>query len=428
MSLGHPEPSTPASRIASIDDRLALTLLTTEHWGLLSARSLVCGGCPRSGDLTSLFGHGLRRTRCPVHARTKLSATTPRMRTIRWWVAGSLVLALAACGGTPSGVGSTTALTPAPSPTRPTSTPDESSSDRPDIAERASVELTVHGGPDFPTEGFGSLWFLAPDSEQPSLVRVDPASNETVATIPLPDRLCQGFAITDEAVWVCTASGAARINPESNEIDGDIEFDTGQFAGRWATDGRTVWALGSDAVAPNTLVQINPGTDSADVTDLGRTVAAIAYGFDALWLTAPDDGLLLRVDPETGETTEHSTGLQGPWSLAAGSDSLWLTLFGPEEPVPSATDPTVARIDPETGHVLAEIATGATSGSSGGLVAADDGVWVRAPDLFLTHIDPRTNEIVRTVAGPGSSGDVAVAFGSVWATAVERNRVYRLEP
>lgn len=361
----------------------------------------------------------------PRPRRTQ-STTTRGMRTMRSWFSGSLVLALAACSGTPPGVGSTAASARAPSTTLPTSTPAESSGDRADIGERASAELPVDGGPDFPTEGFGSLWLLAPDSDQPSLVRIDPASNETVARIRLPDRLCQAFAVTDEAVWACTASGAVRINPDSNEIDGDIEFDTGQFAGRWATDGEIVWALGSDAIAPNTLVRIDPGTESADVTTLGRTVAAIAYGFDALWITAPDDGLLLRVDPGTGETTEHSTGLQGPWSVSVGSDSLWLTLFGPEEPAASATDPTVVRIDPETGQVVAEIATGATSGSSGGLVAADDGVWVRAPDLFLTHIDPRTNEVVQTLTGPGSTGDVVVAFGSVWATA--RNSVYRFEP
>lgn len=44
------------------------------------------------------------------------------------------------------------------------------------------------------------------------------------------------------------------------------------------------------------------------------------------------------------------------------------------------------------------------------------------------EIDPATNEISMTISGPGNAGDVTVAFGSLWATAVESNVVYRLAP
>ena len=40
MSDEHPQPPTTVAPIASIDDPRAITLLTTEHWSLLSARSL----------------------------------------------------------------------------------------------------------------------------------------------------------------------------------------------------------------------------------------------------------------------------------------------------------------------------------------------------------------------------------------------------
>ena len=40
MSPERPPPPTPVMRIASIDDPRTITLLTTEHWSLLSARSL----------------------------------------------------------------------------------------------------------------------------------------------------------------------------------------------------------------------------------------------------------------------------------------------------------------------------------------------------------------------------------------------------
>jgi hypothetical protein len=40
MSPERPQPPTPVQPIASLDDPRAITLLTTEHWSLLSARSL----------------------------------------------------------------------------------------------------------------------------------------------------------------------------------------------------------------------------------------------------------------------------------------------------------------------------------------------------------------------------------------------------
>ncbi len=40
MSPERPKPPTPVMPFASIDDPRTITLLTTEHWSLLSARSL----------------------------------------------------------------------------------------------------------------------------------------------------------------------------------------------------------------------------------------------------------------------------------------------------------------------------------------------------------------------------------------------------
>jgi len=144
-------------------------------------------------------------------------------------------------------------------------------------------------------------------------------------------------------------------------------------------------------------------------------------------VTAPQDGLVLRVDPDTGEVTEHATGLERPFTIVAGPDSLWVTLFGSEDLEPG--DATVVRIDPADGSAVTEIATGAASLGKGGLWAADDAVWVRAPDnQFLTRIDPSTNEVVETLTGPAGTGDVTVAFGSVWITAGNALTIYRMAP
>lgn len=296
------------------------------------------------------------------------------------------------------------------------------------IDDVAEAVIEVSSGPDFPTEGFGSMWILAPDRGTPALVRVDPETNEEIARIALPGQLCQGFTVTDDAVWACTPDGAVRVDPSTNEIVGSVAFDIGQFYGRLAAGAGSIWALGTDGIAPNTLIRIDPATETATGTSLGHDAGGIAFGFDAVWVTAPQDGLLLRIDPASGEIAEHAAGLPGPGAVNIGPDAIWVTLHTLDDDPPGDGEATVGRIDPVDGTLLAEIATGASSEIFGGLWATEDAVWVRAPNLFLARIDPATNEVVETYTGFPSSGDVTVAFGSVWMTVVERQTVYRLAP
>ena len=323
----------------------------------------------------------------------------------------------------PSSSGAATPTTPASASASP-----EPSDTGLDIEDEAEATIEVSFGPDFPTEGFGSMWILAPDRGTPALVRIDPDTNEELARIDLPGQLCQGFTVSDDAVWVCTPDGAVRVDPSTNEIVGSVVFEVGQFYGRLAAGAGAVWALGTDGIAPNTLIRIDPATETATGTPLGHEAGAIAFGFDAVWVTAPQDGLLLRIDPASGEITEHAAGLPGPGAVNVGPDAIWVTLHTLDDDPPGDGDATVGRIDPIDGALVAEIATGVSSETFGGLWATEDAVWVRAPNLFLARIDPATNEVVETYAGFPSSGEVTVAFGSVWATVVERQTVYRLAP
>jgi len=63
------------------------------------------------------------------------------------------------------------------------------------FADRLEAEIAVEGSPDWPLIAFDSVWVVAPDlpliddSATPNLIRIDPATNEVAATIPLPDDL-----------------------------------------------------------------------------------------------------------------------------------------------------------------------------------------------------------------------------------------------
>lgn len=132
--------------------------------------------------------------------------------------------------------------------------------------------------------------------------------------------------------------------------------------------------------------------------------------------------------PPTNVATTWTTGIEGAGWVAAGDSGIWVGLYGQDLATAPEGAPTVVRIDPAGGAVVAEIDAGEALGITGSVYASDDVVWVRTPDPFLVRIDPATNEIVERIDGLQGGGDVTVAFGSVWASAYDRNTIWRLRP
>ena len=137
----------------------------------------------------------------------------------------------------------------ATSPAAPTSSPAASDAGTP-LADRLEAEIAVKGSPDWPLAAFDSIWVLAPDlplvddSATPNLIRIDPATNEVAATIPLPDRLCQGFTASEDAIWACAADALVRIDPATNAITDTVPIKGGQAFYRPAAGGGYLWFLG----------------------------------------------------------------------------------------------------------------------------------------------------------------------------------------
>lgn len=298
---------------------------------------------------------------------------------------------------------------------------------------RVIATLTLEGGPDHPTEAFGSLWVLAVDGPLrndgtvPAVHRIDPATNKVVASVELPGRLCQGIGASPDAIWACGPDGLVRIDPHENAIVATVELPAALVVSRIAYGAGSVWAFATSGVAPDRVVRIDPATNAVTTTiDLGHAAGTMAFGFDALWVTSPTDDQLLRIDAATNGVEEWAT-IESAGLVAVGESALWVSLFGEEGLRAEEGEPTIVRIDPQTGSVAASIATGGSLDISGGMVAADDGIWVRADDPFLVRIDPDTNEVVERLDAAKGWGDVTVAFGSVWAT-VENGEVIRLDP
>ena len=267
-------------------------------------------------------------------------ATTP-------FVAVACALALAACATDPE----TPEALPSPLASTATSSGASPSASAPtgdSIDDRAEAILeNVAGEPDWPLEGFGSIWALAPDQEEPAMLRLDPATNEIVASIPLPGQRCQGSTVTEDAIWACVTAGVVRIDPETNAITGEVPFETGQVWGRLAYGSGSVWAIGVEDGLPNQLIRIDPAAMTATAIPLGHGAVSLAYGFDAVWVTAPRTAWSCGSTPrprKSPSTPPASSGRSRSWP---GPDSLWVTLFGSEDLAPD--EATVVRIDPTMG-------------------------------------------------------------------------------
>jgi streptogramin lyase len=306
------------------------------------------------------------------------------------------------------------------------------------LAERLEAEIEVPGSPDWPVAAFDSLWVLAPDlplkegGGTPGLVRIDPTTNAVISTIELPDRLCQGFVATEDALWACARDALVRIDPATDTITSSVPIEGAQKWYRPAYGDGLVWALGSDTFVADTIIALDPDTETTSSYALGAPAGGIAYGLDALWATIPSTGAVVRLDPTTGELSEVATGLVAPGHITAGADDLWVSQFGTEEEQALAGDIQVVRLDPSTGEVLAEFAIGGSPQGGVDVLATDDAVYVRSTTPWLTRIDPATDRIVdAVVAGTDvnpAQGPMALGFGSLWTVNIEQDSVYRLSP
>lgn len=112
---------------------------------------------------------------------------------------------------------------------------------------------------------------------------------------------------------------------------------------------------------------------------------------------------------------------QQPGAMAAGGGSIWVT---------APVDGAVWRIDPSTDSVVATIAVGEPGELSVGAIAADDmSVWVGTDGgMTLARIDPTTNRVVASIALDSRIGDVMrIGHGAVWVQSLEENRVLRID-
>ena len=256
--------------------------------------------------------------------------------------------------------------------------------------------------------GSGSLW-VANLGDQ-NISRIDPGAQRTLRNISVSSSPT-GIAATASGLWVVESPNTNsvlvdRVDPEFDrraETVARIGNVVPDGPGAIATNGHSVW------VAPSTgdLTRLD-GTSGKPAWQLdpNASPAGIAVGEDAIWLTDPDAGNVVRVDP-SGLLTPITVG-NAPTGIAVGGGGVW---------VADSLDDAVVRIDPDTRSVTATIPVGR---SPAGVAYGAGSVWVAdSGDGTVTRIDPHTRK-PRTITVGGSPQAITIADGKAWVTVDEQ--------
>jgi streptogramin lyase len=166
-----------------------------------------------------------------------------------------------------------------------------------------------------------------------------------------------------------------------------------------------LWLLNSDG----TVVRVDPATN-AIVARIATTPGALslAAGDGRVWIsccgseTRPGTGRLLGVDPSADRVTEQIPLAGHPGSLAIGYGAVWV--------IDDARN-ALLRVDPTT-HAITVIHIAARGLAD--VASGTGGIWVTVRTGVLVKVDPRTNQVVDTIAVPGSQSGMTTTVGSVW--------------
>jgi len=172
--------------------------------------------------------------------------------------------------------------------------------------------------------GAGSLWAINPAG---TVSRFDAETGEPEATIRVEATSVGGIAYGEGGLWVVgEGPSVTRIDPTTNRREQPIPVPATGLAGIAAGAG-SVWA---SAPEEGVVWRIEPGAEPVARTievSVGRGVVAIAFGEGALWAANYADGTIARIDPATNEVTRTRMpgSLQG---IAAGAGSAWVSVVG----------------------------------------------------------------------------------------------------
>ncbi len=163
--------------------------------------------------------------------------------------------------------------------------------------------------------GEGSVWATRGNS----VLKIDPATNQTVARIPVSTPLA--IAVGGGSLWVTTfTERILRIDAASNTLTARAALPSQGTAAVWRDGLWMIIAVGQGNVwrfDPNSLTPTSTFTTAIGAIDL-----AVDEG--AVW-SANSTGSVWRIEPSSGRVTKIALG-HHPTGIAAGDGAVWVTI------------------------------------------------------------------------------------------------------
>jgi YVTN family beta-propeller protein len=237
--------------------------------------------------------------------------------------------------------------------------------------------------------GKGAVWVAAGFDH--ALIRIDTADNVVRTRLRVPEAIgplpegyesgASGVAVGGGAVWLAHGEEVSRIDPATNEVVATIPAG-GNWSGAIAAGEGAIWVVENGRVQTrkpksgftNGLLRIDPASNTVTawvpVPGLGEpgggesTSGIVGVGAGAVWATVWPDDLLWRIDPVAGVGEESIAAGQEPVNVTVDERAVWIE---------QRNDGTVTRVDPFANRLVARLVIGRVTR---GIAAGEGAVWV----------------------------------------------------
>jgi len=247
--------------------------------------------------------------------------------------------------------------------------------------------------------------------------RIDPRSNQRVATVLLPGEPCAGLTIGFNSLWVplCgTPTTLARVDLQTNTLAAVSQPGPAGEEGGIAASADSVWLV---LDKEGQLARIDPASGAVK-----QRIALPPGSYNPLyrdgmvWVTRADGAQITRVDAASGGVLGSLATGPGPRFLTGGDGIVWTLNQG---------DGSLTRIDTRQGGTSKAIALG-TPGHGGDIALGGGMVWTSMPKIPLTAVDSQTGVVLCQWTGDGGDS-LAIGHGAIWLTDYNAGTISRLD-
>ena len=266
--------------------------------------------------------------------------------------------------------------------------------------------------------GGGSVWAIDSASR---FRRID-VKADTVAATGSTAGLPAGIAVGLGSVWIANQEGSTAtsgtvtvVDPRTGRVRRVLPIDVRQAVPNEPTfsdiavdenarSGRAVWVASPFALS---VKRIRPrlGSIVATVPVGGTTARLLAVGEGAVWVTT--NFALLRIDPARNAVVARIPLPFDPRDVAAGAGGVWIA---------NGTGNSVWMLDPQTNRVVDRIPVGLEPFA---LAVGSDSVWVaNRRDGTVSRIDPGRGAVTATIQVGGFPVDIAVGASGAWVASL----------